>query len=306
MRWRKLRRSANVEDRRGQRAAGGRAAGARLPFGGGLGLILLLIVAFFIGGPEMVLNLLGGANDQSGPGSVPVQADGAPAGANRSAATDEELAFVAAVLGSTEDVWSAVFQNSGARYAPPVLVVFEDTVDSACGFATAATGPFYCPADRKLYLDLGFFMELARMGGPGDFAQAYVIGHEVGHHVQTLVGTAADVRARQARAGDAARANRLQVAMELQADCYAGVWAHHANRMHEHALLEAGDVEEGLAAAAAIGDDRLQRSAGRRVVPETFTHGASADRQRWLRTGLETGDPEACDTFRTLTGSEQR
>src|SRR5690606_11205929 len=177
----------------------------------------------------------------------------------------------------------------------PQLTLFEGAVQSACGYANSAVGPFYCPADRRVYLDTAFFRDLARLGGPGDFAAAYVIGHEVGHHVQTLLGTSERVRADQARTNETG-ANRLQVAMELQADCYAGVWAHHANRRSQ--VLEPGDVEEGLAAAEAIGDDRLQRNAGRRVTPDSFTHGSSADRQRWLQLGLARGDPAACDTFR--------
>ncbi len=174
------------------------------------------------------------------------------------------------------------------------MVLFTDAVESACGFNTSATGPFYCPPDQNLYLDTGFFRQLAAMGGPGDFAQAYVIGHEVGHHIQTLVGTSSWMRRLQSGA-DQIESNQLQVLMELQADCYAGVWAHHANRRDQ--VLEPGDVEEGLAAAAAIGDDRLQRRAGRSVSPESFTHGTSAERQQWLSTGLRTGDVDACDTF---------
>jgi uncharacterized protein len=201
------------------------------------------------------------------------------------------------MLGSTEDVWGAIFAASGSSYVPPRLVLFSDAVQSACGYNTSATGPFYCPPDQRLYLDTGFFHDLARMGGPGDFAQAYVIGHEVGHHVQSLIGTADQVR--RGQQSDQRRANQLQVALELQADCYAGVWAYHANQSQNQAFLEPGDVQEGLAAAAAIGDDRLQQSAGRSVSPESFTHGSSAERQRWLEIGLTTGDIEACNTFAT-------
>jgi predicted metalloprotease len=202
--------------------------------------------------------------------------------------------FVARVLGSTEDVWGALFAQSGETYQPPQLTLFGGAVQSACGYASSASGPFYCPADRRVYLDTTFFDDLARMGGPGDFAAAYVIGHEVGHHVQTLLGTSDQVRAGQQR-GNQVEANRLQVAMELQADCFAGVWANHANQAAR--VLEPGDVEEGLGAAEAIGDDRLQRGAGRSVTPDSFTHGSSADRQRWLSLGLRSGDPSACDTF---------
>jgi hypothetical protein len=285
MRWKDLRRSSNVRDYRGRRAGIGIPLSiGRRGVGGGLGVIALLVVVFLIGGPEALNFLLGG---------------GAPAPAGRQTsqplpAGDEEGQFVAAILGSTEDVWSALFADTGARYAPPELTLFDGAVQSACGYASSAVGPFYCPADRLVYLDTSFFDDLARMGGPGDFAQAYVIGHEIGHHVQNLLGTAGDVRAAQARGGEAA-ANRLQVAMELQADCFAGVWAHHANRTRQ--VLEPGDVQEGLRAAAAIGDDRLQRNAGRSVTPDSFTHGSSEQRQRWLQTGLQSGDPAACDTF---------
>jgi predicted metalloprotease len=301
MQWRGLRRSQNVEDRRGLGSGMG-GSGLRLPFiggGKGIGFVVILVLALIFGGPELVLNLL------SGGGRTDVPSEGSPSYDQRapgtSGPTDEGEDFVTAILGSTEDVWTGLFEGGG--YRAPRLVLFDDNVQSACGLASSATGPFYCPGDQKLYLDMSFFRDLARMGGPGDFAQAYVIGHEVGHHVQTLSGTAAQVRAIQGEAGDATVANRLQVAMELQADCYAGVWAHHANRMMDRALLEPGDVDEGLAAAAAIGDDRLQRSAGRRVTPESFTHGSSADRQRWLQAGLASGDPEACDTFASVAGS---
>jgi uncharacterized protein len=282
MRWRDLRRSTNVNDARGAR---GFRAGIPLPIGrrgGGLGTIVILLLVLIFGGPEALNFLVGG-------GSAPTSEQGEPL-----TSTDDASQFVAAILGSTEDVWGALFVESGARYAPPELTLFDDAVQSACGFASSAVGPFYCPSDRRVYLDTAFFRDLAALGGPGDFAQAYVIGHEVGHHVQNLLGTAEQVRAAQSRA-DEASSNRLQVAMELQADCFAGVWANHANRRDR--VLEPGDVEEGLAAAAAIGDDRLQRNAGRRVAPDSFTHGSSADRQRWLGAGLDSGDPGACDTF---------
>ena len=244
----------------------------------------VLVIVYFLGGPDALQQLLsgGGPGGQSG-GSVPALS-----------ATDDDSQFVAAILGSTEDVWGAIFAASGRRYEAPQLTLFDGSIDSACGFASAAVGPFYCPADQRVYLDTSFFRDLARLGGPGDFAAAYVIGHEVGHHVQNLLGTEARVRAAQARA-DKAGANRLQVAMELQADCFAGVWAARANE-RDH-VLEPGDTDEGLAAAQAIGDDRLQRNAGRRVTPDSFTHGSSADRQRWLGTGLRAGDPSACNTF---------
>jgi predicted metalloprotease len=282
MRWRDLRRSQNVRDLRGRRAGIGipLSIGGR---GGGLGVIVLLIIAALVGGPEVLSLLVGnGSVDSSRP---------APQGG----INDEAGQFTAAILGSTEDVWGEIFTAGGGRYAPPELTLFDGSVQSACGFASAAVGPFYCPADSRVYLDTAFFDDLARMGGAGDFAQAYVIGHEIGHHIQNLTGTAGRVRDAQARVGGGTEANPLQVAMELQADCYAGVWAHHANRRNN--VLEPGDVEEGLSAAAAIGDDRLQSNAGRRVTPDSFTHGSSAQRVEWLRRGLETGDPQACDTF---------
>jgi predicted metalloprotease len=284
MRWKDLRRSSNVRDVRG--AAGPSRAGMGMPIrigrgGGGLAVVALLVVAYFVGGPEAVNQLVGGGAGAPSSDSAP------PLTAN-----DEASQFVAAVLGSTEDVWGEIFAQSGATYTPPELTLFDGQVSSACGLADAAVGPFYCPSDRRVYLDTAFFRDLAALGGPGEFSQAYVIGHEVGHHVQTLLGTADRVREAQQRG----EANRLQVAMELQADCYAGVWAYHANRTHR--ILEPGDVESALAAAQAIGDDRLQRNAGRRVTPDSFTHGSSAQRQRWLNTGLESGNPSACDTFR--------
>jgi uncharacterized protein len=282
MRWQRLRRSSNVDDVRGRRA--GRRAGMPLRLGGGRGslvVVAVLVIAYFVGGPDAVNLLLEG---------------GAPATdtTGGSAVDDGANDFLRAVLGSTEDEWSQIFAASGETYAPPRLTRFNDAIQSACGYSSAAVGPFYCPGDRRVYIDVSFFDDLARMGGPGEFAQAYVVGHEVGHHVQTLLGTSNQVRNAQRGASEAA-ANRLQVSMELQADCYAGVWAFHANR--RVALLEPGDVDSALAAAAAIGDDRLQRNAGRRVTPDSFTHGSSADRQQWLRRGLESGDPSACDTF---------
>ncbi len=285
VRWKDLRRSSNVRDVRG---AGGRGRiplpigrGGRL--GGGLGMLVILGLAFVLGGPDAIMQLLSGGS------GAPSSEQGRPLTAG-----DEASDFVARVLGSTEDVWGAVFAQSGERYQAPELTLFAGAVQSACGYASSASGPFYCPSDRRVYLDTSFFDDLARMGGPGDFAAAYVIGLEVGHHVQTILGTSDQVRSAQQRSRET-DGNRLQVAMELQADCFAGVWAFHANQTAR--VLEPGDVEEGLGAAAAIGDDRLQRNAGRAVTPDSFTHGSSADRQRWLTTGLQTGDPAACDTF---------
>jgi hypothetical protein len=213
------------------------------------------------------------------------------------APTDEGADFVSVVLADTEDTWSALFAQAGSRYQPPKLVLFSQVVRSACGMAQSAMGPFYCPPDQAVYIDLDFYRELRdRFGAPGDFAQAYVIAHEVGHHVQTLLGTSEQVRAAQQRAGEA-QANALSVRLELQADCYAGVWAHHAQRSRQ--VLEAGDIEEGLGAAAAIGDDRLQQQTQGRVVPESFTHGSSQQRVEWFSRGLEQGSLEGCDTFRS-------
>ena len=219
-------------------------------------------------------------------------------GTNESArpvpANDEGGQFVAAMLASTEDVWTALFSEQGQRYAAPKLRLFTGGVQSDCGYNSSAVGPFYCPPDQKVYIDLGFYDQLAQMGGAGDFAQAYVIGHEVGHHIQNLLGTSERVQ-QMSRGLDESGRNQLGVRMELQADCYAGVWAHHANQAHQ--VLEPGDVEEGLAAAQAIGDDTLQRNAGRQISPDSFTHGSSAQRMQWLRRGLSIGTVAACDTF---------
>ena len=275
MRWRNSRRSGNVQDRRGM--AGG------LGIGGGATLVVVLAVWLLGGDPGQVLQLLSG-------GGGPAESEAGPPPAD-----DETGQFLSAVLGMTEDVWGELFADGGSTYPPPTMVLFSDAVRSACGSASSATGPFYCPPDQSLYLDTDFFAELARMGGPGDFARAYVIGHDVGHHVQNVAGTLERAARMQGSATSDAEANRIQVLVELQADCYAGVWAHHANRRAR--VLEPGDVEEGLSAAAAIGDDRLARRSGRDISPESFTHGSSEQRARWLRTGLDTGDVDACDTF---------
>jgi predicted metalloprotease len=269
-----------VQDRRGSPAV--RAGGV----GGGLGLVILLAVVLLGGNPLQVLQMLQGGGE-SAP-TVPDTPDGA-------APADEVGAYLSAILGMTEDVWNGIFAQAGLDYREPILVLFSGSVQSACGFNTAASGPFYCPPDENLYLDTSFFQELASMGGPGDFAQAYVVGHEVGHHVQTLLGTSEFVRGLQQSARSQADVNELQVLMELQADCYAGVFAYHANATQR--ILEPGDVQEGLAAAAAIGDDRIMQRAGREATPESFTHGSAEQRQQWLETGLQTGDIEACDTF---------
>ncbi|MGH7322804.1 MAG: KPN_02809 family neutral zinc metallopeptidase [Candidatus Rokuibacteriota bacterium] len=284
MRWQTGRRSENVEDRRGMSIP----RGVRIGGMGGLGLVVLALVAMFLGvDPSVIL--------QEGPELVPSPAP-APRGTGAVPGKDPLREFVAVILADTEDTWQAVFQQAGRRYEPPRLVLFSQAVQSACGIAGAAVGPFYCPDDHKVYLDLSFFQDLrARFGAPGDFAQAYVIAHEVGHHVQTLLGISQKVQAMRSRVSRA-EGNALSVRLELQADCFAGLWAHHAHKARQ--ILEAGDVEEGLNAASAIGDDRMQRRAQGHVVPESFTHGTSAQRVRWFRQGLEGGDLERCDTFR--------
>jgi hypothetical protein len=285
MRWRDGRRSQNVEDRRG-RGPGLRGGSVRL---GGGGLLLLLVAAWLLGvNPLQVLGVLAGGETLSLPQE---RRTPAPAGGAR----DEGADFVSVVLADTEDTWAELFAREGAHYEPPRLVLFTQLVRSACGTAQSAMGPFYCPRDATVYIDLDFYRELReRFGAPGDFAQAYVIAHEVGHHVQALLGTAERVRAAQ-RSADETQANALSVRLELQADCYAGVWAHHADRARQR--LEPGDVEEGLAAAAAIGDDRLQQQSQGRVVPESFTHGSSRQRVAWFSRGVEAGSLSACDTF---------
>lgn len=286
MRWEMGRRSRNVEDRRGMGPAGfGR--GARVGGIGGLGIVAVALIAMFLGvDPSLILNTIPLGDDQ--PAMVERNQPG-PGG-------DVQAEFVSAVLAQTEDSWSGIFAQLGERYQEPQLVLFEGAVQSACGMAGSATGPFYCPADRKVYLDLSFFDELERrFGAPGDFAQAYVIAHEIGHHVQTLLGITAEVERLRRQVGGA-QANQLSVMMELQADCFAGVWARDAHDARQ--ILESGDIEEGLGAASAVGDDRIQAATRGYVVPDAFTHGSSAQRMSWFRRGLETGDINACDTFR--------
>jgi predicted metalloprotease len=278
MKWQGRQGSGNIEDRRGM--------GMALPVGGGIGgLVLLLIFSALTGtNPADLINT-------TSPESGPVGTSGVPA-------DDPQGQFVSVVLADTEDTWNEVFQQRGSSYDPPTLVLFTDATQSGCGVGQSAMGPFYCPNDQKVYLDLSFFRDLDnRFGAPGDFAQAYVVAHEVGHHVQTLLGLSSKVHSARERASEL-EGNQLSVRMELQADCYAGVWGHYAAR---RGLLEPGDAEEGLRAAAAIGDDRLQRQAQGRVVPESFTHGSSDDRVRWLRRGLESGNIDACNTFASGT-----
>ncbi|MBC2732562.1 neutral zinc metallopeptidase [Thiobacillus sp.] len=280
MRWENGRRSDNIEDRRGMRVNGRGLAG------GGIGAIILALVAMYFGvDPSVILNQAGSL--------APTQETHQPASSNPE--EDKLKDFMSVVLADTEDVWGTLFKESGKSYQPPTLVLYSGAVQSACGFAEAAMGPFYCPGDHKLYLDMRFFNDLAtRHGAPGDFAQAYVVAHEVGHHVQTLLGISDKVAGARQRAGEAA-GNVLQVKMELQADCFAGVWAYHANQQRQ--VLEPGDTEEALAAAAGVGDDRLQQQARGYVVPDSFTHGSSAQRMRWFSRGMQSGDPGQCDTF---------
>ncbi len=281
MRWKRARRSDNVVDARGR-------SGMRLGGGLGLGGIVIVVVLGLLTGQDP-LQLLGQLAGQ----------DGSTVQQQRPNATgdDPQVDFVRAILGDTEDTWRALFQQGGAQYRDPTLVLFRGGVNSACGFASAAVGPFYCPGDQQVYLDLQFFDEMARrFSAAGDFAQAYVIAHEVGHHVQTLLGVSQQVQQARARGARLEGDNGLLVRQELQADCLAGVWAHHAQQRHD--WLEQGDLEEALNAASAIGDDRLQQQSQGRVVPDAFTHGTSAQRVRWFRTGFDSGEPGRCDTFK--------
>jgi predicted metalloprotease len=285
MRWEGREQSTNIEDRRGMRLPGGRGAGF-----GCLGLLAVLVISMLTGAdPRQLLGLLGLVEQ-----IVPPQAQQQQVPEGLPPADDPQAQFVAVVLKDTENVWQQVFQRSGKRYQDPTLVLFDGRVASACGMASAAVGPFYCPGDRKLYLDMAFFRELGqRFGAPGDFAQAYVVAHEVGHHVQNLLGLSDQVTALQERARSKEQANELSVRLELQADCFAGVYGNF-NKQY----LDPGDIEEGLRAAAAIGDDMIQKQSQGYVAPESWTHGSAEMRVRWLRQGLQSGDPASCDTFK--------
>lgn len=279
MKWRRERKSENIEDRRSARIPGGAAGGI-----GGIGLILILLVSMFMGvDPSQFLQGM---------------QTGTEGGAQQSQLSSEELnrssEFVSLVLGDIEATWEQAFQQDlGRNYVYPKLVLFSGAVQSACGQASASVGPFYCPGDQKVYLDLEFLEELQKkLGAPGDFAQAYVIAHEVGHHVQTLLGTSQYVE-RMSRGAGQAEANRLSVALELQADCYAGLWANRAS--NQNLILESGDIEEGLNAASAVGDDRLQKQSQGYVVPDSFTHGTSAQRVGWFNKGLDSGEISSCN-----------
>ena len=286
MRWQDYRRSDNVEE--------GSSSGPSM-FGGGLRLsggaiILVVVVSLLLGkNPLEMLALL------TGDGGGPVVQTQAPPTATRApAANDPQTEFVSRVLGDTEDVWGGIFQQMGTRYQPPKLTLYHGQIASACGFSSAAAGPFYCPGDRKVYLDLSFFQELSqRFGAPGDFARAYVIAHEIGHHVQNQLGLMEAAQQKMANASDRSR-NDMSVRLELQADCLAGVWGHSSMQRN---IIDAKDVESGMAAAAAVGDDRIQKQTRGYVVPEGFTHGSSAQRTKWFRTGLDSGDLRQCDTF---------
>jgi predicted metalloprotease len=282
MKWKRGRLSTNIEDRRGSRRLGG--GGMKI---GGLGIVLILIVSVLFG--QDPFEMLGAISSQQ-PSSYSTS--------NQRTTNDETSEFVGRIYGSNEDVWSNVLpRQAGERFRSNKIVFFNDSISSACGFASAATGPFYCPADNKVYIDLGFFRELAGLGATGDFAQAYVIAHEVGHHIQNILGTSIQISQLQNRVSRK-DANKLSVLLELQADCYAGIWGHYSQK--DLNWLERGDIEEGIRAAGAIGDDRLQRSAGQRVNPDSFTHGSSKERAHWLSIGLKYGDMERCDTFASL------
>jgi uncharacterized protein len=274
MRWQGRQGSSNIEDRRGMRMG--------LPVGGGIGGLVLLLLFSALTGTNPLDMINSGSPESGSVGTTGVSSD------------DPQAQLISVTLKDTEDVWTEVFRQHGETYRPPTLVLFTQATQSACGVGQSAMGPFYCPGDQKVYLDLSFFRDLAeRFGAPGDFAQAYVVAHEVGHHIQTLTGVAQ--RADQMRQGSGGRqANAVSVRVELQADCYAGVWGHYAA---QRGLLEPGDAEEGLRAAAAIGDDRLQQESQGRVVPESFTHGSSEQRVEWLRRGLDSGQIETCNTF---------
>lgn len=279
MRWQQGRKSSNIEDRRGQ----GVRKGAKV---GGFAIVAALAALVLTGNVGPLIGLIGGNLMNTRPQQ---QTNALP---DEQEKTAEE--FVSVILGTTEDVWIPLFQQKGGQYTPPKLVLYNDMVESACGVSSAQSGPFYCPGDSQVYLDLSFLNELQRLGAKGDFAVAYVIAHEIGHHVQNLTGIADQVRQAQMRTSKA-NANALSVLTELQADCYAGVWANHAHQQHN--ILEQGDIEEGLNAAASIGDDRLQKMAGQRIHPDSFTHGTSEQRMQWLQKGIKSGDFDQCDTF---------
>ena len=293
MRWKGRAQSSNIEDRR--QSAGGNRSSRRPTSGGmkmgGIGFFVMLLIFLFTGQGQNFLDNMGGGT-QMGPGTsnTNIQSPSVQSG------SDDGREFIAVVLKDTEDVWNPIFQSAGARYEEPTVVLFEDRVSSACGMTSSATGPFYCPGDKKVYLDLGFFSQLRQMGVVGDFAQAYVVAHEVGHHVQKVQGISDEVMQMQRRTNKV-QANKLYVLLELQADCYAGIWA---RRQAKYKLLNDGDIEEAINAAGNIGDDRMQKRAGQSVNPDGFTHGTSAQRVAWLKKGMLSGQPGDCDTFASL------
>ena len=291
MRWQGRKQSTNVEDRRGARVG---LPGGRRSIPMGCGSIIILLIALYLGKPDLALQILGNASQgapSSGQASQPRQRQGSQAPPNN----DEARQFVGAILADTEETWHAELAKKGIRYPEPVVVIFSDAVRSQCGIQSSQVGPFYCPLDHKVYIDPTFYDELARRhNAPGDFAQAYVLAHEVGHHVQNVMGVSEKVHALRGRMSEA-EANKLSVMQELQADCYAGVWGNHAKKYRN--LLEPGDIDEAIQAANAIGDDTLQKQARGYVIPERFTHGSAAQRQRWFKIGFESGTMDSCDTF---------
>src|SRR5690349_9902846 len=281
MRWRQSRESQNVQDYRGRSTGGG--GGLKI----GIGTVVVGVIAYFLGGPQLAMQVLSGAGS------------GAPSAEENietSVPQDEAGSFVNHVLGDTEETWTTIFQENGSAYPKPNLAIFERGINTACGSATSAAGPFYCPGDQRVYIDLAFFRQLeTEFAAEGDFAKAYVIAHEVGHHVQTITGIADKVRSAQQNARSQEEANAWQVKMELQADCYAGIWAHSASARQ---LVESGDIDEALKAASAVGDDTIQRRVQGSVNQESFTHGSGAQRQEWFRRGFDTGQVASCDTFK--------
>ena len=294
MRWGDMRPSDNIEDRTGAGGGGGFPLGGGMRLGGGAIVVIVIVSLLFGINPLQIIGMMEGGGPVAPPAQPPVQA---PTGAQRpAAAPDPQKDFVRRTLGDTEDVWTALFKAMGTRYEPPHLVLFTGATRSACGTAQQAMGPFYCPGDQKVYLDTAFFRELSqRFGAPGDFANAYVIAHEIGHHVQNQMGTMEKFDAAGVRM-DKRERNAMSVRLELQADCYAGVWGYFAAKRN---LLEPGDVDEGLRAAAAVGDDAIQKATQGYVVPDAFTHGTAAQRAHWFKQGFSTGDPRSCNTFAT-------
>jgi predicted metalloprotease len=287
MRWRNPRRSGNIEDRRGMRVP-------MKAVGGGIGGLILLIIMIMLGGggPSTIFN--------DNPSNIGINTPGYEETTPISQEERELADFVSIVLADTEDTWNEIFVSGNLDYREPTLVLFSGAVESACGFAQAAVGPFYCPVDEKVYIDLSFYKDLRdTFGAPGDFAQAYVIAHEIGHHVQNQIGIMEQVQAAQQQASSQGDANRLSVMLELQADCLSGVWAYNADRARD--ILEQGDIEEGLNAASSIGDDRLQMEFQGQITPDSFTHGSSAQRVSWFERGLESGDINSCNTFEGMT-----